>query len=66
MAQNRSEQIVEIVRDTAGELTYNLHLLRLTELLGKFLPLLFRPLVLGDVFVGSKDADHLTTLITKR
>jgi hypothetical protein len=43
IAHDDGEQIVEIVRNTAGKLPYRLHLLRLAELL---LPLA----VDGDVF----------------
>jgi hypothetical protein len=34
IAKNDSEQIVEVVRYTAGELAHRFHLLRLAELLG--------------------------------
>ena len=49
VAENRGQQVVEVVRDAAGELADRLHLLRLAQLL-------FEPAPLGDVARVDDDA----------
>jgi isocitrate dehydrogenase (NAD+) len=52
VARDRRQQVVEVVRDPAGELADGLHLLRLPELL-------LQAALVGDVDGGADDAEHL-------
>ncbi len=70
--RDHREQIVEVVRDTAGELTDRLHLLALVELLLDQPARLHRMLVIGDVaekdrktLAGGKRIDGVPDLSTR-
>src|SRR5579864_3881516 len=55
---DRGEDVVEVVRDSASELTYRLHFLGLTELL-------LEPVALAHVSADRLDADRLPILLDK-
>jgi hypothetical protein len=59
IAHDDGEQVVEIVRDAAGELAHGLHLLRLAELL------LHRP-TLSDVFLDGDEVGDFVPLLDRR
>ena len=58
-AEDHGQQIVEIVRDAAGQLAERLHLLRLEQLLARVLQPMLRFPLLGDVAGDLGEADQL-------
>ena len=66
MAGDDHQQIVEVVRDAAGELAERLHLLRLGELLLHPLERDLRVAPLGDVAGDLGEADQLAVVVADR
>ena len=65
-AEDRGQQIVEIVRQAAGELPERLHLLRPEQLLARFLQPLLRLALLGHVAGDLGEADQLAVFVADR
>ena len=66
VAGDDHQQIVEVVRDAAGELAERLHLLRLGELLARLFERDLRLVLLGDVARHLGEADQLAGLVADR
>ena len=66
IAEHDHQQIVEVVRDAAAELTDRLHLLRRGELLLRLLQLLLRLAPLGDVARDLGEADEFAVVVADR
>ena len=62
-AEHRHQQIVEVVRDAAGELADRIHLLRLEQRLAGLLEPLLRLAALGDVARDLGEADDLAAIV---
>ena len=58
-AEDRGQQIVEVVREAAGQLAERLHLLRAEQLLARFLEPQLRLALLGHVAGDLGEADQL-------
>ena len=65
-AEDRGQQIVEIVRKSAGQLPERLHLLRPEQLLARFLEPQLRLALLGHVAGDLGEADQLAVVVTDR
>src|SRR5882757_5131351 len=59
VAQDRAENIVEVVRNAPGERSHCFHLLRLSELSFEALPLHLSIFSRGDLDRGADEANHL-------
>ena len=66
IADDDGQQVVEVVRDAAGQLADRLHLLRLRKLLLRALQRLLRLAPLGDVARDLGEADQLAGRIADR
>ena len=62
-AADPGQQIVEIVRQAAGELTHGLHLLRLEQLLARLLQLHLGFAPLGEIAGDLGEADKLAVVV---